>query len=284
MPPAVVTATPEPTPTPVPVVAINGEKVWVDESNSHNTRPSSITVQLYANGVPVNATPSWGSTSGNTWRFSFGELPAVDEAGQGIVYTVREVAVNRYESSVSGMTITNSLIPSEPSAYTSISGTKTWDDDDNMEGLRPNYVTVRLMQNGTEIERRTVTAANGWQYTFNDLPVDDGYGNNYTYAIREDGVTGYFPRYNGYNITNMLLENPDLFDITNYRTPLAGELQYTNEESLEDLLMLFDYSTPLWGELLTTGEETPAYPYVFGAVGLLALIGLLALNRRRRAN
>ena len=52
------------------------------------------------------------------------------------------------------------------------------------------------------------------------------------------------------------------------------------EEELEDLLTIFDYGVPLWGGLLGTGDEIPAYPFVFGGLGLLALAAYIALNRK----
>ena len=52
---------------------------------------------------------------------------------------------------------------------------------------------------------------------------------------------------------------------------------------MEDLIDLFDYMTPLWG-MLGTGDETPAYPYVFGGVGALAVVALAFFGRKRRKN
>jgi len=57
------------------------------------------------------------------------------------------------------------------------------------------------------------------------------------------------------------------------------------EQELEDLFDLFGYGTPLWGELRDTGDETPAWPYAFAGIGLMALIALLVIEgkKRRRA-
>ena len=35
-------------------------------------------------------------------------------------------------------------------------------------------------------------------------------------------------------------------------------------------------------ELLQTGDETPIYPYIFGGVGVMAILILLVAGRRRR--
>ena len=55
------------------------------------------------------------------------------------------------------------------------------------------------------------------------------------------------------------------------------------EEELAELFDLFGYGTPLWGTgLLPTGDETPLYPFVFGGVGLMALLGWLITGRKKR--
>ena len=280
----------------MPRTEVNGTKIWVDDSNGHNTRPDSITVTLYANGSAVNATPSWSGTRSDTWTYSFTDLPAVDESGSTISYTVRETPVAGYESSVSGTTITNRLIPQEPKEYAEISGVKTWKDNENSGGTRPNHVTVHLMRNGEEVDSLVITAANGWSYNFGRWPLDDGYGNRYTYAVREDGVPGYFSRVDGYNLINTLL-TPDVpTNPNNPKTPgkpreevptrktttPRPKFEEFTEEEMTEMIDMLDYGTPLWGMLLGTGDETPIYPYVFGGVGVLAVIALLVFDRKRR--
>ena len=56
-----------------------------------------------------------------------------------------------------------------------------------------------------------------------------------------------------------------------------------DEEELEELLDLFDYGTPLFG-MLQTGDDIPAYPFVFGGIGLAALLALALLSRKRKLN
>ena len=283
--------TPTPSPTPVPVISVSGEKVWNDENNIHGVRPNSITVRLVANGETI----AWQTVIGPSWQYVFENLPQVDAGGQNILYDVVEDPVSGYTSAVSGSTIINTLIPQEPKSYTSISGGKTWNDEGNAAGIRPNYITIILLRNGVELERRTVTAASNWQYTFADLPMDDGYGNAYYYSIREEGVPGYFLRQTGNNLVNTLL--PNIVPPEPGKQPPPGEtppkipntplIEYgdLSEEELEDLLDIFDYDTALWGGLLKTGQETPTYPYVFagiGAAALIALVVIMAVDRKKR--
>jgi uncharacterized surface anchored protein len=83
---------------------------------------------------------------------------------------------------------------------TSISGTKTWNDNNASD--RPSTIQVDLLQNGTVIKTQGVTAANGWGYTFADVPGYDADGNAYTYTVKEQTVPGYQSTVNGYDIVN----------------------------------------------------------------------------------
>lgn len=276
------TATPTPTPSPTPAVNINGEKVWRDEGNTHNTRPTSIKVQLMRDGEQIREITVTGS--GNRWSYSFGNLPKVDEQGAQYSYTVRETPVEGYTTTVRGTSIINDLEERTPQNYTNFTGAKIWKDDEDSSGERPNYITVRLLRDGREVDRRTVTAANGWQFTFQNVPLDDGYGNTYRYTIREDSVPGYVGRVEDFEVTNSRLpEREVLTEFSRYGTPLAG----FGEPELEELLELYDYGTPLWGRPLQTGDELPLYPIVFGGIGctaIIALVVLMILNKKKGRN
>ena len=295
---------PEPTPTPTPVTEISGTKIWDDEGNIHKVRPGSIEITLYANGSPVGATPSW-SKSGNQWTYTFSNLPELDESGNKISYTIKESPVNYYESSVSGLVITNKLIPREPERYTDISGEKTWNDRNNAQGKRPTSITVRLLRDGVEIESRKVTAGTNWSYTFQHLPVDDGYGNIYTYEVHEDGVSGYYSRSDGRNFTNSLIDGsvpppptsdgetppPDGGVPTVPRKPEdvperktgtpVPPFEEKGDEELEELFDMFGYGTPLYG-MFGTGDQIPAWVWICGAVGILALVMAIVMGRKKR--
>ena len=264
-------------PTPPPTTRVTGQKVWVDEGNRYNTRPDSITVQLYANGELVDAKPSWTNTSTDNWSYAFNNLPA-EKDGAAIEYTVDELPVDGYDTEITGTTITNKLIPKEPT-YKEFSGVKTWKDNDNEEGLRPGHITVRLLCDGHEVASRVVTAATGWKYSFGRQPVDDGYGNKHTYTLKEDAVEGYYNRINGLNVTNTRLpEKPK----TPGEKKKPSKFNKLTAEELDELTDLFEYDTPLWGGLLGTGDETPVWPYAFAGAGMLAVAALLVLRRRRR--
>ncbi|MEH7459648.1 Cna B-type domain-containing protein, partial [Bacillus sp. JJ1127] len=83
---------------------------------------------------------------------------------------------------------------------TSVSGTKTWNDNNAID--RPKTIQVDLLRNGQKIDTKEVTAENGWNYTFANVPAYDNDGNAYTYTVKEKPVAGYKSEVNGYNITN----------------------------------------------------------------------------------
>ncbi len=177
------------------VIEISGTKNWADENNQDGIRPTSITVNLFANGTKVADQKVTPDANGN-WSYVFKNLPQYDVNGE-ITYTVTEDAVAGYETSVSGYNITNTHKP----ATTDITGTKTWNDNNNQDGKRPKSITVNLLADGKITATKTVTAADNWTYSFTDLPKYAN-GEEITYTVSEDTVADYTTTYDGSNITN----------------------------------------------------------------------------------
>ena len=84
---------------------------------------------------------------------------------------------------------------------TSVTGTKTWEGDKVND--RPKTIKVDLLQNGKVITTKEVTAENGWKYEFGKLPAVDSEGKAHTYEVKEQPVSGYQSKVNGYDITNI---------------------------------------------------------------------------------
>ncbi|WP_339327021.1 Cna B-type domain-containing protein, partial [Ligilactobacillus salivarius] len=55
-----------------------------------------------------------------------------------MTYTVTENADAGYTSTVDGYNVTNNHTP----ATVKVSGTKTWNDNNNQDGIRPSSITV----------------------------------------------------------------------------------------------------------------------------------------------
>lgn len=90
----------------------------------------------------------------------------------------------------------------------SIGGTKTWEDEDASE--RPASIEVILQQNGQDYVDangdkyiKTVTAADNWTYTFENLPEYDEDGKAYQYSVKEGYVDGYTSEVTGMDIRNI---------------------------------------------------------------------------------
>ncbi|WP_257142811.1 Cna B-type domain-containing protein [Bacillus toyonensis] len=177
-------------PNKVKMTSVSGTKTWND--NNATDRPSSIKIDLLQNG---NSIKTQDVTAANNWNYTFADLPAYDNDGNAYTYTIKEQPVAGYKSEVNGYNITNTK-----DAKTSVSGTKTWNDNNATD--RPSSIQVDLLQNGNVIQTQEVTAANSWNYTFADLAQYDMNGVAYTYTVKEQPVVGYKSEVNGYNITN----------------------------------------------------------------------------------
>ena len=179
-------------------------KAWVDENNQDGMRPEFVTIKLLADGVDTEKRVTLSAD--NNWTDTFTELDIFKpgEVGQRVVYTVEEADVDGYTAEISGDAETGYFVTNchTPEKIT-IEGTKTWDDNDDQDGKRPESIIIRIWNGATEIDWVEVTAdANGdWTWTFADLPKYEG-GEEIVYSISEDAVAGYTSEVSGHNVTN----------------------------------------------------------------------------------
>ena len=139
----------------------------------------------------------------NHWQASFNDLD-VNKDGKAIEYTVKEDEVKDYETSTSGDAKSGFVLTNSHKTETvNISGTKTWADNDNQDGARPDSITIRLMADGKEIQKQEVKADKdgNWTYAFNDLPKYAN-GQEITYTVSEDAVKDYTTIQKGNDFTN----------------------------------------------------------------------------------
>ena len=181
-------------------VVLSGTKVWKDNNNQDGKRTRSVKVQIL-NGDKVVQEIEVSEKTG--WKFESKKLPKY-ENGKEIKYTVKEVAVKEYTSTVTTdkdgkYTVTNTHAPEK----TSVKGKKIWKDEENKDGIRPSSVTVKLLADGKETgQTATVSETSGWTYEFTGL---DRYqeGKEIAYTVEEVNVPdGYTASVEGYNITN----------------------------------------------------------------------------------
>ncbi len=177
--------------------SVSGQKTWNDSNNQDGKRPTEIKVRLLADGKDTGKMATASAATG--WKYSFEGLDRYKD-GKEIVYSVEEVDVPKgYQSKVNGMNLVNSHTPE----VTSVSGQKTWEDENDKDGLRPKEIQVRLLANGKDTGK-VVTAgeATGWKYSFEKLAKYEA-GKEITYTVEEVSVPeGYTPKVDGMNITN----------------------------------------------------------------------------------
>ncbi len=175
------------------LIAVSGTKTWHDNDNQDGIRPDKINVNLLADGKQI-ATQE--VTAEKDWKYSFASLPKF-AAGKAVVYTISEANVTGYDVTVNGSDLINTHAPET----TVVSGTKSWDDNDNQDGIRPAKITVNLLADGKVVSTQDVTAKDDWKYSFANLPKFAA-GKVIVYTISEATVAGYDTAVNGYDLTN----------------------------------------------------------------------------------
>lgn len=146
--------------------------------------------------------------------YTFRSIPAYYK-GQTIQYTVIENPMDGYTATVGAttgsadkgyaITVTNKHVPQ----FDDFTVVKVWDDSNNIDGMRPDSVTIYLNGSDGSSTEATLSNAKDWKYTFKHMPLFDANGNEITYTITEDAVTGYT-----YTVTN----KDRAFTITNKHT------------------------------------------------------------------
>ena len=183
--------------------SVTGTKTWIDGGKPHDNAEEIIlvltrkSVKTGSVEEKVEVEPTWNE---NTYIFN--NLPKYDSEGYMYNYEVSETPIPGYDTTKSGNNFINTM--SEINDTIDISGTKIWEDNENAYGTRPTSITVNLIQNGTKVASKEVTAADDWKYSFTKLRKYDANGKEYTYTITENPVTNYDTSVSGYNITNTL--------------------------------------------------------------------------------
>ena len=77
--------------------------------------------------------------------------------------------------------------------YIDLEASKVWDDQDNVEGLRPESIEFQLYKNGkAEGKPVALSAGNDWKVTFSALPDKDKDGKVLTYTVKEVKVPTHY--------------------------------------------------------------------------------------------
>lgn len=195
------------------VLDITVTKQWEDGSDQDGLRPESVTLTLYQNGVKYQEAELEAGNllqqlfgnltgSGNTWSYTFEDLPEYDGNGVRYEYTVKEDQVpsgyltdgTAQGSAAEGFTVTNTLT-TNVDVQKLWRGTEPGDEGEVVVGLyRKSEGTPGEPAAVRGTDGRPLTLAlnegNGWQAAFTDLPRFDGEGRRYLYEVREETVGG----------------------------------------------------------------------------------------------
>ena len=232
---------------PIERVEVEGSKIWVDNNNQDGIRPDKITVKLLANG---NLVDSKTVNSKDNWTGKFTNLPKYTKYHENeeqylIKYTIDEIEVAGYTSKVEGYNIVNTHEVDK----TKVSGTKTWVDNNNQDGIRPDKIRVNLLKNNKVIDTKEVTANDNWSYEFSNLDKNEN-GSEIKYSVVEDTITGYKTKIEGYNITNT--HTPELYGSDGKYTVTKIWNDNNNQDGIRD-----SYEVTLTGVI--EAQDEPVY-------------------------
>lgn len=256
-------------------------KDWVDSNDQDGKRPDSVTVQLCKTVVNDDQTttdvPIDGKTltlnESNGWKGMFGGLD-IYENDKPIVYTVKEAAdLDGYESTVSlnpethTFTVTNTHTPET----VDISGSKTWNDGDNQDGIRPDSITIHLLADGKQVAVQNVTEKEQWSWNFGSLPKYRDGGVEIKYTIAEDAVEGYTATVNGYDVTNTHTVKP-----TATPAPTAAPTARPDDPAPTAT------PTPAPAVAQTSDNSHPMLWVALLVVAAIGMTGVVVLKKRQR--
>ena len=202
---------------------ISVEKVWDDKNDQDGIRPTTIKVQLYADGKASGRTVELSEN--NNWKYTWKDLDKQKD-GEDIVYTVDEIEIpDGYTKTVTNkgaaFTITNTHKP----GTTEVKVTKVWKDSNDKYQKRPGSIRVQLYKTvAGELEAVgepvTLDKSMNWTYTWTDLALQEN-GITIIYTVDEISVPEGYTK----TVTKDADSNITAFIITNSKpdTPKTGD-------------------------------------------------------------
>lgn len=173
---------------------ISGSKKWIHKDNPRDKWPESVKIIIKKDDKEV-ASAVIGEKE--HWTYEF--LLPMFEDGRQIIYTVDEEAVPGYTKSINGSNITNTYANGDNIV---IAGEKTWKHNDNPVASQPKSITVLVMVGDKVIEKKEVTAEDGWKYSFTMPKYEEDGKTEIKYKINEANLKGYKGQVDGYDLVN----------------------------------------------------------------------------------
>ena len=157
-------------------ISIPVNKVWVGKAGKE------AEVTLLADGKEKETIKL---TEEKGWKDTFTELSKYDEVtGKEINYTLKEKAQEGYSSVITGTSETGFTVTNTITGKISVGVTKVW------KGGEEKNITVILLANGEEIQRKQLSKEENWQYIFSNLEKYTN-GKEINYTVKEAAVEGY---------------------------------------------------------------------------------------------
>ena len=143
---------------------------WADDNNADGLRPDSVTI----GSATLNVANGWTATVDDT--------AAVPAAVPGYT-TSKAVDANGL------VTLTYTHVVNRANVVATV----VWDDQNNVKGVRPSTLPIRLMENGNPYTAQmTAGATNGWKVEWLALPtLLKGTMENAVYTVSAPEVAGY---------------------------------------------------------------------------------------------
>lgn len=218
---------------------ILAEIKWIDNNNVYDTRPETVTLSL---ADDLNATIDQ-TNSDDTYSYKFSNLviykdkntkyqyrivaPETLEAKNKDSYELVSVEKDK-ESSVEKYIVTYKL-----TGKISIEGTVLWEDQTNIDGLRPAYVTVSLNRSapGSDEKEKLFDLKTLAEFNFGSYSKYNDKGIKYDYYVSQDVVEYYSTTYRD----DIILSSEEPFaynqnsnlEILNVHTPTVSASEKT---------------------------------------------------------
>lgn len=168
-------------------VEVTLQKKLVSEADSAYADVETLTLGAIQTGIDPEGDPI-EETYG--WERDFSDQPQFDE--QGVAYSYRVVEKNvpagftakvtqESEGGDIAFTVTNTI-----GGKFTINGTKTWNDSEDFDGVRPDSVTIGVYRNNDLVESETVS--DPWTYSFTLEKYIDGEDVSDEYVVKEIDV------------------------------------------------------------------------------------------------
>lgn len=184
--------------------------VWNDGDNADGLRPDSVKGTLLQDNESYKDITM---TAADGWKQVLKDIPKTDALGNMYSYMLNiaeEDIPAGYDMSIRNTTVTFTHVPEK---QTSMTAQIVWTDNNNADGIRPEYVDVELLTDGKVSDTGRADKTNFWACTFNKLEA----GHEYVVRLKNE-VEGYTADVKGsvITLTHTVSEDPEKPETTDF--------------------------------------------------------------------